>query len=167
MRRLGKPGSNLVWQEHLDEVAVEAAFDQANRATANKATHMRTSRGAANADSFGEPGVREAETMLAFEPGVTKKMRVSGTVDDAQPQHWHDKVIDLFPHECRVRHFYFHDVSPVKRDSGGGAEGFGAGEIREIRGDAVAGRGASAVRLKMKKARSAVALSPEDRIAHF
>jgi len=46
-------------------------------------------------------------------------------------------------------------------------EEFGAGEIRGIRGDAVAGQGASArVRMKMKKARSAVALSPEQSIAH-
>lgn len=45
-------------------------------------------------------------------------------------------------------------------------EEFGAGEIRESRGDAVAGQGASA-RRKMKKARSAVALSPELNIAHY
>jgi hypothetical protein len=42
-------------------------------------------------------------------------------------------------------------------------EGFGAGEIREISGSAAAGYGASLNR-KMKKARSAVALSPENRI---
>ena len=44
-------------------------------------------------------------------------------------------------------------------------EGFGAGEIREIRGDAVAGECASA-RWKIKKARCAVALSPKLSIAH-
>jgi hypothetical protein len=42
-------------------------------------------------------------------------------------------------------------------------EGFGAGEIREISGSAAAGYGASLNR-KMKKARSAVALSPDNRI---
>ncbi len=44
-------------------------------------------------------------------------------------------------------------------------EEFGAGEIKEVRGGAVAGQGASA-RLQKKKARSAVALSPEESIAH-
>src|ERR1700722_20385236 len=42
-------------------------------------------------------------------------------------------------------------------------EGLGAGEIREISGSAAAGYGASLNR-KMKKARSAVALSPDNRI---
>jgi len=42
-------------------------------------------------------------------------------------------------------------------------EGFGAGEIREISGSAAAGYGAS-LNGKMKKARSAVALSPDNRI---
>jgi len=45
-------------------------------------------------------------------------------------------------------------------------EEFGAGEIRKMRGDALAGEGASAGR-KMKKARCAVALSPELNIAHY
>jgi hypothetical protein len=46
------------------------------------------------------------------------------------------------------------------------AEGFGAGAFRESRGDAEAGQGASAS-WKMKKARSAVALSPDNRILVF
>jgi hypothetical protein len=46
-------------------------FDQTNSAPIDKATQGSTSRVAANTDVFGEPKLREAEAMPAFETGVS------------------------------------------------------------------------------------------------
>lgn len=130
MVRLGKPSTNLLWQEHLDEVPVVAAFDQAKRTTIDKATQGSTNSVTANTDAFGEPQLREAQTMPAFEPSVTKKMRIGGAVDHVETQVGHDKIIQLFPHVCRIRHFPFHDGCPAMRNTGDGAREVGAGKIR-------------------------------------
>ena len=78
-------------------------FDQADSATSNEATQIRSSRSTANAQSFGEPSPREAEAMPPFEQGVAKKVRVDGAVDDVETQVGHGEIVELFPHVYRVR----------------------------------------------------------------
>ena len=40
--------------------------------------------------------------MAAFEPSMTKKMRIDGAVDHVETQVGHDEIIELFPHVYRV-----------------------------------------------------------------
>ena len=101
-------------------MAVVAIFDQAKRATIDQAAQGRSSRVTANTNAFGEPKLLEAEAVLAFEPSVTKKMRVGGTVDYVEVQVRDDEVIELFPHPCAVGDSVFHGGDPVKRDTGDG-----------------------------------------------
>ena len=100
---------------------VVAIFDQAKRATIDKATQGRSSRVTANTNAFGEPKLLEAEAVLAFEPGVTQKMRIDGAVDHVETEVRHDEVVELFPHPCAVGDSVFHGEDPVKWDTG--AEG--------------------------------------------
>ena len=102
MGRSGERSANLLGQQNLDDVAAVAVFDQANSAAIDKTTQGSTSGVTANTDAFGEPNLREAEAMAAFEPGVAKKMRIDGAVGDVETQVGHDEVVELFPHMYRV-----------------------------------------------------------------
>ena len=100
--RGGERSANLLGQQYLDNVAAVAIFDQANGAAIDKTTQGSTSGVTAGADAFGEPDLREAEAMAAFEPGVAKKVSVDGAVGDVETQVGHDEIVELFPHVYRV-----------------------------------------------------------------
>jgi len=62
-------------------MSLATAFDQAQHASRNQATHRLASGFLRETNTAGKPGHRKAETELAFEAAMPEKMRVDGAVD--------------------------------------------------------------------------------------
>jgi hypothetical protein len=105
-------GVNLVGEKHLDDVAGFAAFDQAQGASGDEASHSGARRAIAKASAAGEPSHGKAESELAFQARVAQEMRVDGAVNDRQAQPRNEHVFQLFPEEFSVGLFVFHGLGP-------------------------------------------------------
>jgi hypothetical protein len=105
-------GTNFVGQEHLDDMASFAAFDQAQSAVGDQTAHGPTGGVGGEASTAGEPGNGEAEPGPAFETAVAEEMRIDGAVRDGQAQPGNEKVFEVFPDLCGVEFLVFHGLGP-------------------------------------------------------
>jgi hypothetical protein len=107
----GAKATNLIGQEHVNDVAGFAATDQAERTEDNEAADRFTDGAGADADTAGEPGPGKAELELAFETAVTDEVRIDGAVGDGQAQPREEKVLELYPKMLDIQFFAFHGGS--------------------------------------------------------
>jgi hypothetical protein len=105
-------GTDFVRQEHLDDMAGFAAFEQAQSAVGNQTAHGPTGGVGGEASTAGEPGDGEAEPGASFETAVAEEMRIDGAVGDGQAQPGNEKVFEVFPDEFGVELFVFHNANP-------------------------------------------------------
>src|SRR6266851_4203361 len=96
-------------------MGLATAFDQAQHAPRNQATHRLASGLLTETNMAGQPGHRKAETELAFEAAMAEKMRVDGAVDHGKVQAGRQPVFHLFPHLYNIEFFVVHRLSPGKR----------------------------------------------------
>jgi hypothetical protein len=107
----GAKATNLIGQEHVNDVAGFAATDQAERTEDNEAADRFTDGAGADADTAGEPGHGKAKLELAFETAVTDEVRIDGAVGDGQAQPREEKVLELYPKMLDIQFFAFHGGS--------------------------------------------------------
>ena len=108
--------ANFLGQLHTNDVmGLATAFDQAQHASRNQATHRLASGFLTETNMAGQPGHRKAEPELAFEAAMAEKMRVDGAVDHGKVQPGRQQVFHLFPHLYSIEFFVVHRLSPGKR----------------------------------------------------
>lgn len=106
--RIGTGNGDLFRQAHFDDMTGLAAFDQAQDAVIDEATHGRADGAGAKASATGEPVHRKVELELAFEAGVAEEMEIDDLVGDGETQSRDEDVRELFPDEYGVGDFGFH-----------------------------------------------------------
>src|SRR5260370_5159433 len=97
-----RAGSNFVGQEHLDQMAGFAAFDQAQSAVGDQTAQGPTGGVGGEARTTGEPGNGEPEPGPSFETAVPQEVRIDGAVRDGQAQPGNEQGFELFPDLCGV-----------------------------------------------------------------
>ncbi len=101
--------ANFLGQPHTNDVmGLATAFDQAQDASRNEATHRLASGLLRETNTAGKPGHRKAETELAFEAAVAKKMRVDDAVSQGKVELRREQVFHLFPHLYSIEFFVVH-----------------------------------------------------------
>jgi hypothetical protein len=107
----GAKAANLIWQEHVNDVAGFAATDEAEGTEDDEAADGFTHGAGADADAAGEPGHGEVELEPAFETGVADEMRIDGAVGDGQAQPREEKVLELYPKMLEIQFLAYHGRS--------------------------------------------------------
>jgi hypothetical protein len=108
---IGAKATNLIGQEHVNDVAGFAATDEAERTEDDEAADRFADGAGADADAAGEPGHGEAELEPAFETAVAEEMRIDGAVGDGQAQPREEEVLELYPKLFDIQFFAFHGGS--------------------------------------------------------
>lgn len=112
--RIGSRDGDLFGQTDFDDMAGFAAFDQAENAVVDEATHGRPDRAVAKASAAGEPLHGKLELEPAFEASVAEEIEIDDLVDGGEAQPRDEDVGELFPDEYDIGDFGFHVWAPKR-----------------------------------------------------